>query len=164
PTMSREELLNELLVLEEEDTASRLRYAARKREVIEKLCACGKRDVLGVGLDVALVPAAVSKSGISDDGSNDYNLDVGRVLVDGAKQLVFKNDSDDCQKDEQLEILIRTESEKTLSGDDGVMDHVSLLILTKQLPLVNPSCSPLPLGYRDDENCHRGSGQNKCPR
>ncbi|KAJ3250981.1 E3 ubiquitin-protein ligase Zswim2 [Chytriomyces hyalinus] len=121
--MSREELLNELLVLEEEDTASRLRYAARKREVIEKLRACGKRDVLGVGLDVALVPAAVSKSGISDDGSNDYNLDVGRVLVDGAKQLVFKNDSDDCQKDEQLEILIRTESEKTLSGDDGVMDH-----------------------------------------
>ncbi|KAJ3238338.1 hypothetical protein HDU81_007975 [Chytriomyces hyalinus] len=104
--MSRHELLNELVALEEQDTASRLDFAARKRIVIEKLRALGERDVQGGSLDIAPVPVAVSKHEFA------------------------QVDSSDCQIVENGELLSRLESQETLMGDETVVETDGLVAIT----------------------------------
>ncbi|KAJ3223806.1 hypothetical protein HDU81_008956 [Chytriomyces hyalinus] len=106
--MSRHELLNELVALEEQDTASRLGFAARKRIVIEKLRALGERDVQGGNLDIAPVPVAVSKGTAADDDSGDFEMvETGESQTRLESQGTLMGDenlavTDDLPSDEEL--------------------------------------------------------------
>ncbi|KAJ3220945.1 hypothetical protein HDU81_011084, partial [Chytriomyces hyalinus] len=110
--MSNQQLLNELLVVDEEETASqlmfaarrnamiveetasRLMFAAKRKAIIEKLCAGGECDAQAGNLEGAPVPAAVPETTVVESISNE------------------------CQKVDTVECVSRRESEVTLMGDE----------------------------------------------
>ncbi|KAJ3231295.1 hypothetical protein HDU78_007807 [Chytriomyces hyalinus] len=103
--MSRQELLNARSQLLDEEAAllvALVENVARRRAIDKKLCAGDEHDVQVGSLDIALVPAPVSKTTI---------------------ELVS---DDDHQKGESPEPISQMESQLTLLGDEVVLDNVSL--------------------------------------